>query len=62
MKTAMSVPDDVLQQIGRLARGLQQSRSAPYRRAVARYLRYAHAAMTDALDGLARASVVVPPP
>lgn len=62
MKTAISVPDDVLRQIERLARGLQQSRSAPYRQAVAKYLRHARAAMTDALDGLARASVVVPPP
>ncbi len=62
MKTAIPVPDDVLQEIERLARGLRQSRSALYRQAVARYLRQARGAMTDALDGLAHASVVVPPP
>jgi predicted transcriptional regulator len=62
MKTALSVPDDVLQQIERLARRLKQSRSARYRQAVAKYLRHARAAVIDALDGLARASVVVPPP
>lgn len=62
MKAAISVPDDVLQQIDRLARRLQKSRSALCRQAVAQYLRHARAAMTEALDGLARASVVVPPP
>ena len=62
MKTAISIPDDVLQQIERLTRRLPLSRSALYRRAVGKYLRHARAAMTDALDGLALASVVIPPP
>ncbi len=62
MKTAISVPGDVLQQIERLARRLPQSRSALGRQAAAKYLRHARAAMADALDRLARASVVIPPP
>ncbi|HET6922689.1 MAG TPA: hypothetical protein VFI16_06035 [Anaeromyxobacteraceae bacterium] len=62
MKTALPVPDDVVQRIERLARGLRHSRRAPYRRAAARVLRRARVAIVDALDGLAGASVAIPPP
>ncbi len=62
MNTASSLPDEVLRQIDRLARRVNRSRSAIYADAVAGYLRHARAAVADALDDIARASVMLPPP
>ncbi len=62
MTAASSLPDEVLAQIDRLARRVNRSRSAIYADAVAGYLRRARAAVIDALDDVARASVMLPPP
>ena len=62
MKTASALPDEVLREIERLARRLNRSRSAIYADAVAGYLRRTREAVVDALDDLARASVLLPPP
>lgn len=62
MKPASPLPEEVLQQIERLARRLNRSRSAIYADAVAGYLRRTREAVVDALDDLARASVFLPPP
>ena len=62
MRTASALPDEVLQQIERLARRLNRSRSAIYAEAVAGYLRRAREAVTDALDDVARSSAMLPPP
>ena len=62
MKAASSLPDDVLQQIDRLARRLNRSRSARCAEAVVECFRHARAAVADVLDGAARESLMTPPP
>ncbi|HEU4381972.1 MAG TPA: hypothetical protein VFR85_00610 [Anaeromyxobacteraceae bacterium] len=62
MSAASSLPDDVLEQIERLARRLERRRSRLYAEAVARCFRQARTAIADALDGVARESVMLPPP
>jgi metal-responsive CopG/Arc/MetJ family transcriptional regulator len=62
MEMASSLPDHVLQQIERLARRLKRSRSTLFAEAVAEYLRYAREAIVNALNGVARESVMIAPP
>ncbi|KYG02471.1 hypothetical protein BE21_54950 [Sorangium cellulosum] len=51
MKTAISVPDDVFEQVDNLARRLKMSRSQLYSRALSEYVaRHAPDAVTEALD------------
>jgi len=53
MKTAISIPDDVFDDAERLARELNQSRSALYSRAVREYVaRHAPDSVTATLDAL----------
>jgi metal-responsive CopG/Arc/MetJ family transcriptional regulator len=62
MKTATSLPDHVLKEIDLFARRLRRSRSTLYAEAAAQVLRRARQAIADALDGVARGSVMLPPP
>ncbi len=62
MKTAIPLPDEVIQQIERLARRLKKSRRELYGEAVAGHLRRARQAIIAALDGVARESLAAPPP
>ena len=51
MKTAVSVPDDLFEQVDRLARRSQRSRSEVYSAALREYVaRHAPDEVTDALD------------
>ena len=51
MKTAVSIPDDVFQQVEQLARRTETSRSALYARALAEYVaRHSPDHVTDAMN------------
>lgn len=51
MKTAISLPDDVFEEVERLARRLEKSRSQVYREALAEYVaRHDPDAVTEAMN------------
>lgn len=51
MKTAVSIPDDVFEEVERLARRMKRSRSETYSRALAEYVaRHAPNRVTDAMN------------
>ncbi|HEY7724490.1 MAG TPA: hypothetical protein VH880_04100 [Anaeromyxobacteraceae bacterium] len=62
MKMAATLPDNVLQEIDRLARRLKRPRRARFGEAVTGSLRRARETVVDALVGLACSPVVVSPP